>query len=78
MPLLAKYRHDIGHEINSNSLVADSKQTMLCVYMSVALLIGIGLNFLFGWWWADPLAGLIIAGLALSEGKKALEGKTCC
>ncbi|MCX6771540.1 MAG: cation transporter [Candidatus Micrarchaeota archaeon] len=78
MPRMAKYRHDIGHEIGSNSLVADSKQTMLCAYMSVALLFGIGLNLLFGWWWADPLAGLAIAALAFLEGKKALEGKTCC
>lgn len=78
MPLMAKYRHDIGHEIGSNSLVADSKQTMLCAYMSVALLVGIGLNYLLGWWWADPLAGLVIAALAFAEGKKALEGKTCC
>ncbi|HQT44657.1 MAG TPA: cation transporter [Candidatus Micrarchaeota archaeon] len=78
MPIMAKYRHDIGHEISSNSLVADSKQTMLCAYMSVALLVGIGLNLLFGWWWADPLSGLVIAALAFIEGKKALEGKTCC
>ncbi len=78
MPAFAKYRHDLGHELNSNSLVADSKQTMLCAYMSVALLAGMGLNMLFGFWWADPLAGFAIAGLALMEGKKALEGKTCC
>ena len=78
MPLLARYRHDIGHEINSKSLVADSKQTMLCAYMSVALLLGIGLNYLFGWWLADPIAGLVIAALAMYEGKKALKGKTCC
>ncbi|MFA5105347.1 MAG: cation transporter [Candidatus Micrarchaeia archaeon] len=78
MPAMSRYRHDIGHEIGSNSLVADSKQTMLCAYMSVALLLGIGLNLVFGWWWADPLAGLAIAALAFMEGKKALEGKTCC
>ncbi|MEW6329273.1 MAG: cation diffusion facilitator family transporter [Candidatus Micrarchaeota archaeon] len=78
MPYLAKYRHELGHKINSKALVADSRQTLLCVLMSVALLAGIGLNFLFGWWWADPLAGLFIAVLALREGKNALDGKTCC
>ncbi|MFA6213761.1 MAG: cation transporter [Candidatus Micrarchaeia archaeon] len=78
MPLFSRYRHGIGHEIGSSALVADSRQTMLCAYMSIALLLGIGLNFLFGWWWADPLAGLAIAALALREGKGALEGKTCC
>ncbi len=78
MSRMAKYRHDLGHELKIDSLVADSKQTQLCVYMSYALLAGIGLNFLFSWWWADPLAGLIIATLAFWEGKKALEGKTCC
>ena len=78
MPFLAKRRHDLGHKLGSKSLVADSKQTMLCTYMSVALLAGAGLNLLFGFWWADPLAGLVIAALALVEGKKALEGKTCC
>ncbi|VVB99971.1 Cation efflux family protein [uncultured archaeon] len=78
MPLLSKYRHGIGHEIGSHALVADSKQTMLCAYMSAALLAGMGANFLFGFWWADPLAGLIIAALAFLEGRKALRGETCC
>ena len=78
MPMLARYRHGIGHEIGSKSLVADSKQTMLCAYMSAALLLGMGLNLLLGWWWADPLAGLVISILAFGEGKNALEGKTCC
>ncbi|MFH1448750.1 MAG: cation transporter [Candidatus Micrarchaeota archaeon] len=78
MPRLAKYRHDLGHRINCNSLIADSKQTMLCVYMSIALLAGIGFNMLLGWWWADPLVGFVIAALAVNEGKRALEGKTCC
>ena len=78
MPLFAKYRHKLGHEIKSNALVADSKQTVLCTYMSFALLAGVALNYVFGWWWADPLAGLVIAALALYEGTKALQGKTCC
>jgi len=78
MTFFANYRHNLGHGINSKSLVADSRQTQLCVYMSYALLAGIGLNLLFGFWWADPLAGIAIALLAAWEGKKALEGKSCC
>ena len=73
MPWFARYRHDIGHQINSRSLVADSKQTMLCAYMAVALLFGIGLNLVFGWWWADPPADPCHGDLALWEGKRALE-----
>ncbi len=78
MTFLSNFRHRLGHEIKSNALVADSRQTQLCVYMSYSLLVGIGLNFLFGWWWADPLAGIFIAALSALEGKKALDGKSCC
>ncbi len=78
MTFFSNYRHELGHRIGSHSLVADSRQTQLCVYMSYALLAGIGLNLLFGWWWADPLAGIAIAIMALLEGKKALEGNECC
>lgn len=78
MTFFANYRHGLGHSIGSHSLVADSRQTQLCVYMSYSLLAGIGLNFLFGLWWADPLAGIAIACLALWEGKRALEGESCC
>jgi len=69
--MLAKYR--VGKQIGSKSLVADSKQTLACVFMSVTLLLGVGLNYLFGIWWADPAAGLIIAVMLLYEGKEALE-----
>ena len=78
MSYLSKHRHDLGHKIGSHALVADSRQTQLCVYMSFALLGGIGLNFLVGWWWAAPLADIIIAALAYQEGRKALRGETCC
>jgi len=78
MPFFARYNHQLGHEMGSHALIADSKQTQLCAYMSVALLIGIGLNYLFGFWWADPLAGLVIAGLAVQEGRRALSGEMCC
>ena len=78
MPIFSKYRHGLGHEIKSKSLIADSKQTLLCVYMSYALLGGVGLNYLFGWWWADPIAGLIIVVIAVQEGVNSLKGKECC
>lgn len=78
MTFFSNYRHRLGHSIGSHSLVADSRQTQLCVCMSYALLAGIGLNLLFGLWWADPLAGIAIAIMALWEGKKAIEGKECC
>ncbi len=71
--MLAKYR--TGKQIGSKSLVADSKQTLACVFMSVTLLLGVGLNYLFGLWWADPVAGLVIAVMLLYEGKETLEGE---
>ncbi len=77
-PSLSRYRHDLGHKLGSNALVADSRQTMLCVYSAMALLAGISLNHFLGWWWADPAVGLLIAALALYEAKETLEGKVCC
>ena len=59
-------------------MVADSRQTMLCTYLSAVLLIGLVLNATVGWWWADPLAALIIAALALNEGREAWQGERCC
>lgn len=57
---------------------ADSRQTDICAYLSTILLIGLGLNALFGWWWADPIAGLIMIPIIAKEGIEALQGKTCC
>lgn len=56
----------------------DSRQTDICAYLSAILLIGLGLNALFGWWWADPLAGLMMIPIIAKEGIEALQGKTCC
>lgn len=75
MPSIALAKYRLGKQINSKSLVADSKQTLACVIMSVTLLIGVGLNYAFGLWWADPIAGLAIAVLLFHEGKEALEGE---
>ena len=78
MPSLffAKYR--LGKKLGSRSLLADSKQTLTCMMLSVSLLIGLGLNYLFGLWWADPAAGLVIVGFLLKEGRQAIKEEKLC
>ena len=78
MPLLSHGQRRAGRELGSRSAVADSKQTLLCTYLSAVLLVGLGLNSLFGWSWADPLAGLVIAAVAVREGLEAWRGDSCC
>ena len=78
MPFIATAQRRTGKALHSNSVVADSNQTLLCTYMSAALLLGLGLNALLGWWWADPLAGLLIAAIAVKEGRAAWHGEGCC
>ena len=68
MPVLALKKARTGREIGSGALVADSKETMVCAFLSAALLAGLLLNALFGWWWADPVAGLVIVGFLFKEG----------
>ena len=78
MPFLAYMKHDTGKKLNSKSLVADSKQTYVCTIMTITLLIGLGLNFFYGMWWADPAAGLVIALFLFKEGYAALTEKELC
>jgi len=78
MPVLSAAQRRAGRELGSASAVADSKQTLLCTYLSAVLLVGLGVNSLFGWWWADPIAGLIIAAVAIKEGREAWRGDACC
>lgn len=78
MPGLSYAQRRAGRELGSASAVADSKQTLLCTYLSAVLLVGLGLNSLFGWSWADPLAALVIAGVAVKEGVDAWRGDACC
>lgn len=78
MPLLSAAQRRTGRELGSASAVADSSQTMLCTCLSAVLLIGLGLNALIGWGWADPAAGLVIAALAVVEGRRAWRGDGCC
>ena len=78
MPLLARAKRRVASELRSSALHADSRQTDICAYLSAILLLGLLLNAAFGWWWADPAAGLVMAPLIACEGSKALQGKTCC
>ena len=78
MPVLFYLKYRIGKTIGSRSLVADSKQTLACMYLSLALLAGLGLNYLFGFWWADPAAGLVIVVLLVREGYETLKEERLC
>ncbi|WP_410676890.1 cation transporter [Amycolatopsis sp. cmx-4-68] len=78
MPLLSDAQRRAGRELGSASAVADSKQTLLCTYLSSVLLAGLLLNAWFGWSWADPLVALVIAAVAVKEGREAWRGEHCC
>ena len=78
MPLLVRAKRKVARSINSGALMADSKQTELCTYLSAILLGGLMLNALLVWWWADPLAALIMVPIIAQEGVEAMRGKTCC
>ncbi|KAB1915615.1 cation transporter [Micromonospora sp. AMSO31t] len=78
MPVLSAAQRRVGRELGSRSAVADSKQTLLCTYLSAVLLVGLALNSLFGWSWADPIAALAIAVVAVKEGRQAWRGDNCC
>ncbi|MER6170851.1 cation transporter [Streptosporangium sp. NPDC001681] len=78
MPFLSAAQRRAGRELGSASAVADSKQTLLCTYLSAVLLVGLALNSAFGWSWADPIAALVIAAVAVKEGREAWRGDTCC
>jgi divalent metal cation (Fe/Co/Zn/Cd) transporter len=78
MPLLARAKRRVGRQLGSRATESEGQQNMVCAYLSIALLIGLGANALFGWWWADPLAGLVIATMALREGREAWRGDDCC
>ena len=78
MPFLSYAQRKAGRALGSASAVADSKQTLLCTYLSGVLLVGLVANSAFGWSWADPIAGLVIAAVALKEGHQAWCGDACC
>jgi divalent metal cation (Fe/Co/Zn/Cd) transporter len=78
MPTLSWAQRRTGRELGSGSVVADSKQTLLCTYLSAVLLSGLVLNATLGWHWADPIAALVIAAVAVKEGIDAWKGDNCC
>jgi divalent metal cation (Fe/Co/Zn/Cd) transporter len=77
MPLLARTKRRIGHQLGSPATVSEAGQNMICAYLSLALLVGLLANALAGWWWADPVAALVIAALAVKEGRDAWRGERC-
>jgi divalent metal cation (Fe/Co/Zn/Cd) transporter len=77
MPVLSWAQRRTGIQLGSSTVVADSKQTLLCTYLSGVLLVGLLLNAALGWWWADPVVGLVVAGLAIREGREAWRGESC-
>jgi len=78
MPLLARAKRSVAGRLNSRALVADSRQTDICAYLSAILLAGLGLNAVIGWWWADPVAAIAMVPIIAKEGIEALRGDTCC
>jgi len=77
MPLLAWAKRKVAAKLNSQALVADSHQTDICAYLSAILLVGLGVNALFGWWWADPVSALAMVPIIVKEGLEALRGEAC-
>jgi divalent metal cation (Fe/Co/Zn/Cd) transporter len=78
MPVLAKAKRAVAAQLSSHALRAEARQTDICMYLSVILLSGLALNALLGWWWADPLAGLLMVPLIAWEGREALRGRAVC
>lgn len=77
MPWLAQAKIRVAKQLGSASLLGDAKETLACAWLSVALLVGLGLNSLLHWWWADPVAGLLIVCFLLREGRELLSGEGC-
>jgi divalent metal cation (Fe/Co/Zn/Cd) transporter len=78
MPVLAAAKRRVAQKLHSSATVKEASQTQLCAYLSIALLVGLLANALAGWWWADPLAALVIAGVAVKEGRESWRGEGCC
>jgi cation diffusion facilitator family transporter len=78
MPILSRAKKKVGRDLGSAAMEADAKQTDFCVYLSAILLVGLLLNAAFGWWWADPVAALVMAPIIAKEGVEGVKGETCC
>jgi divalent metal cation (Fe/Co/Zn/Cd) transporter len=77
MPLLARAKRKVGRKLSSSATVSEAGQNMICAYLSIALLVGLLANALAGWWWADPVAALVIGALAAREGVRSWRGESC-
>jgi divalent metal cation (Fe/Co/Zn/Cd) transporter len=77
MPVLARAKRKVGQGLTSRAMLADSRQTDLCAYLSAILLAGLLLNAAFGWWWADPVAALVMVPIIVREGVQGLRGESC-
>lgn len=75
---LARAKREVARQLGSRAMEADAFQTTACWWLSLATLVGVGLNGLFGWWWADPVVAFVIAGLVVKEGRLAWRGEDCC
>lgn len=78
MPLLARAKRRVARQLKSGAMHADSRQSDFCAYLSAILLGGLLLNALLGWWWADPVAALVMVPLIAREGVEGLRGERCC
>ncbi len=78
MPLLANAKASVARQLNSSAGHSESRQNLLCAYLSAALLVGLTLNAVLGWWWADPVTALVIAAVAAREGRESWRGESCC
>jgi divalent metal cation (Fe/Co/Zn/Cd) transporter len=77
MPPLAAAKARVGERLHSSATKSEGRQNLLCAYLSAALLVGLGANALFGWWWADPVTAFVIAAVAVNEGREAWAGEAC-
>jgi divalent metal cation (Fe/Co/Zn/Cd) transporter len=77
MPTLSHAKKDVGKKLGSAAMTADAKQTDFCVYLAGVMLAGLLLNAVLGWWWADPVAALIMVPIIANEGVEGLRGKVC-
>ena len=77
MPPLAAAKARVGEELGSSATKSEGRQNLLCAYLSAALLVGLGANAMLGWWWADPVAALLIAAVAVNEGRETWAGNAC-
>jgi divalent metal cation (Fe/Co/Zn/Cd) transporter len=78
MPALAAAKARVGERLGSSATKSEGRQNLLCAYLSAGLLTGLGANALLGWWWADPVTALLIAAVAVNEGREAWRGEACC